>query len=315
MGAERPDESHATAVATAFAGEPIARVRRFPTGLAHYVYDVVLASGRTLVVRLGRPESEPTFRNAAAWSARLRPMGVPLPELLGAGTHERFPYLLLERIPGTDLGHVHDALSATEKRAIATEVVRIQGLVATLPEGDGYGFTGRLEGPFSHTRWEGVVRGELERSRTRLALAGAATPADVDAALGVVSRLAPMLRAVPPRAFLDDTTTKNVIVSEGRLRGIVDVDVVCFGDPLFPLALTRAALLGAGMCTDYTDAWRDLLTLSDERHAALELYTAVFCIGLLAELGHAWNADRPEPIEPPRVARLRAALDACLAAV
>ena len=42
----------------------------------------------------------------------------------------------------------------------------------------------------------------------------------------------PTLEAVPPLPFLDDLTTKNVLVDGGRLSGVVDVDVVCFGDPL-----------------------------------------------------------------------------------
>ena len=43
-------------------------------------------------------------------------------------------------------------------------------------------------------------------------------------------RLEPYLRAVRPVAFLDEVTTKNVIVHNGELRGIIDVDYICFDD-------------------------------------------------------------------------------------
>lgn len=40
---------------------------------------------------------------------------------------------------------------------------------------------------------------------------------------------------VKPTPFLDDTTTKNVIINDGKLSGIVDVDYVNFGDHLLTL--------------------------------------------------------------------------------
>jgi aminoglycoside phosphotransferase (APT) family kinase protein len=44
--------------------------------------------------------------------------------------------------------------------------------------------------------------------------------------------------SVQPTYFLDDLTSKNVIVQDGELRGLVDFDVVCYDDPLYWLALT-----------------------------------------------------------------------------
>ncbi len=66
-------------------------IERFPLGLAHYVFDVALASGRRLVVRIGRAGSEPVFAAAARWSGRLRALGVRLPELYAAGRHGELP--------------------------------------------------------------------------------------------------------------------------------------------------------------------------------------------------------------------------------
>ena len=55
---------------------------------------------------------------------------------------------------------------------------------------------------------------------------------------------------------MDDTTTKNVIVTaEGQFSGIVDVDVLCFGDPRFVVALTAVALLVQSMPLDYPATW------------------------------------------------------------
>ena len=111
---------------------------------------------------------------------------------------------------------------------------------------------------------------------------------------------------MPPRPFLDDTTTKNVLIADGHLTGIVDVDCVCFGDPLFTVALTRMALLSRAYPTDYIEAWCDHLELSAAQQAALDLYTALFCVGFLSEFGQQHNRAERLPAEEDQIARLLA---------
>ena len=120
-------------------------------------------------------------------------------------------------------------------------------------------------------------------------------------------------RAGAAAPFLDDTTTKNVLISGGRLSGIVDVDVVCFGDRLFTPALTRMALLSRGYATDYIRYWCDELDLSGEQERILTLYTAHFCVGFLAELGQRFNKEAAETVEDGMVERLLAILNRLLA--
>ena len=126
---------------------------------------------------------------------------------------------------------------------------------------------------------------------------------------GAWSGSLPELEAVRPRAFLDDTTTKNVIVERGRLSGIVDVDVVCYGDPLFTVALTRASLRSRDLPLDYVECWCEALGLSRGRGRALHLYTSLFCAVFLGELGMRFNRDTPIAADPGQIARLGALLE------
>ena len=158
-----------------------------------------------------------------------------------------------------------------------------------------------------------VERG-LARSRRRLESTGADAGV-VDAVAGRLSAFDGYLRGVAPVAFLDDTTTKNVIVHEGRLSGIVDTDYVCFGDPLYALGLTRMALLSDGFDTTYTDAWAAALGLDEAASAAVVLYTALFCVDFMSELGQRFNRDEASAIEPARVRLLRRILDEQLEAL
>jgi aminoglycoside phosphotransferase (APT) family kinase protein len=113
--------------------------------------------------------------------------------------------------------------------------------------------------------------------------------------------------------FLHDITTKNVIVDGARLSGIVDVDDLCFGDPLLQVGLTRMALLASDHSATYADAWIDLLGPRREQVAALDFYTALFCIDFMAELGRRFNRAEPQPVEKTYVERLRTLLDRYLA--
>lgn len=312
MPLEVPTEHDARDAVRRLLGTEASAVERFPTGAQHYVYDVALDDGGRIVARLSRPDARPSARGALGWHRLLRPRGVPLPELLASAVEPEdgpFPVMLIERLPGTDLQHVYLSLTTGQRRKIAGEVASIQRIVGGLPLGTGYGYATSPDDDL-HPTWGAVVDVSLARSRARIAEAGVVDPAHIDRVARLVERYRPALDAVPPTAFLDDTTTKNVIVHEGRLSGIVDVDLVCYGDPLFVVALTRMALLSRGHETDYVDYWLDALDPTPNLSGLLDLYTAVFCVDFLSELGQRFNKAEPGPIDPAYVARFTGILDA-----
>src|SRR5262249_39750933 len=160
----------------------------------------------------------------------------------------------------------------------------------------GFGFATSYADSGLHPSWLAVVLAELERSRARILAAGVVDARHVERVGRCIQASTPYLRTVQPRPFLDDLTTKNVLVHEGRLSGVVDTDCVCFGDPLFTPALTWMALLSQHLATDYLDYWRVQLRLTDEQEKALRLYAAVFCLNFLGELGQRFNQDEVAPV-------------------
>ena len=316
MTRDPTDRDGIAIVERAFNGARVRDIRRFPTGSAHFVYDILLHDNRSLVARVMRPDQAKDVVSALYWHGQVAPLGVPLPRLYGHEAEpppDAFPFLLLERLPGTDLGEVYPALSRAEKRALARRVVTIQHAAGTLPEGSGFGYARSFDDPDLHLTWTDVVRADLARSRNRILAVGLASPAIVDRVGVAVARWTGVMDAVRPRAFLDDTTTKNVIVHRGRLSGIVDVDVVCFGDPLWTLALTRMALLARGWDHDYTDAWAEELGLDAEKQSLLDVYTAVFGVNFLGELGHRFNRETAAPVDPAQVRHLTGLVEGLLA--
>jgi aminoglycoside phosphotransferase (APT) family kinase protein len=291
--------------------QPVQSIRRFETGLCHFTYDIVTGDNRPLVARLAQPGNEALLEGAVYWSERLRPQGVPLPELLGYDlTCRKFPlaYLLLERLPGQDLGQVYPGLTVSQKRRIAHEVARIQTIANRLPPGPGYGFAVSYQASLKAS-WTAVLQAELDRSRLRIGQAGVFRVEVVDRVQGWLARFEAYLAGVAPTPFLDDTTTKNVIVHQGQLSGIVDVDMVCFGDPLFVIALTRMSLIVRDYSLDYIEFWCEQLNLRELQRRVLHFYTAVFCVNFMSEIGHKFNREDPLEADKSLVARLYYLLD------
>lgn len=291
-------------------GAGVSTISRFPTGLSHYVYDVVTDDGRRVVVRMASGDTRAALTGGIYWHERLRAVGVPLPTLLYAdlGQDDDIPVMVLERLPGRDLGDEYDQLTPVQRRTIAHEIAAIQSSVATLPPASGFGFARSYDDSSLRASWLDVVLAELERSRQRIAAVGVVDISHVDRVGERVQAIAPYLRDVEPRAFLDDTTTKNVLVHEGALSGIVDTDYVCFGDPLFTVALTHMALLAHRHDTDYITYWCERLHLSEIQRQALGFYTAVFCVNFLGEIGQQFNLDVAPPVDTAYQRHLEAIL-------
>jgi hypothetical protein len=106
-----PNESVAASIAKREVGETPTAVRRFPNGVHHYVHEVEFARHTSVVVRLTRSSERLAMQGASVLSAFLRPRGVPLPQILAQNLDDEFPWLLQERLPGTDLGNVIARLS------------------------------------------------------------------------------------------------------------------------------------------------------------------------------------------------------------
>lgn len=105
------------------------------------------------------------------------------------------------------------------------------------------------------------------------------------------------------------------MVQDGRLSGIVDVDVVCFGDPVWTIALTQMALLSSGYEVDYVHMWCDLVDLTVAQRQILSLYTAVFCVDFMSEIGQMFNQNAAVMVDQQHVQRLTSIFEDTLQAL
>jgi len=237
-------------------------------------YEAVLP-GRSVMVRMNADASvfAATERNIAV----LKELGLPVPVVLASNlsqTRYLFSYIILDKIPGRDLRYELAGMTGTQMTRLAEQIVGYQRRVLTLPLGTGYGYVGIGEtGPYSS--WLELVRSEVE-------------PVPV-------SRFESYFQQVRPVCFLDDITVKNVIVQNGELQGLIDFDCVCYGDPLYWLALTAVGVVSdvgaAGQF--YGEELKRLWGLTPQQEQVLAFYCALmaqgFVRGMAAQETPEWN--------------------------
>jgi Ser/Thr protein kinase RdoA (MazF antagonist) len=299
---DAPNSAIAGDLAATAVGCRPTEVRRFDAGLRHYVFEATFENRAPVVVRIAADHSRSAMAAALELSRLLRPRGVPLPEVIAEGLTNRFSHLVLERLPGTDLGDVIRELSDSSLEVIAANVARAQRVTANTASARRYGYGVNPKDP-PHESWSQVLRENLARSRKRIAAAKLFGQDAVDTVTKLVSDARAELDVLlPPIPFLHDTTTKNVIVTtKGSFSGIVDVDDLCFGDPRYVIALTLASLTVSGGPIHYVDAWMKSANYGDDR--IFRLYVILFLVDFMSEHGQAFNGN-PRPLSADERNRL-----------
>jgi aminoglycoside phosphotransferase len=302
-----PSPQDAAIVVRSRLGLEPAEVQRFLTGLCHYVYSVTTSDRQKFVVRIATTSTKRLLTGGIYWNELLRPMGVPLPRILAANLEPseiRFPFVVLEQLPGSDLYQIYQTLTSPEKLEIVSEVVRIREKVSVLPEAHGFGFAYSYSESPGYRSWKAAVLGILERAQQRMSHSGHPGVAYVARARQALGRYETYFAGVRPVPFLDDTTTKNVLVDQGRFTGVVDVDQLCFGDSLLTLGLTKMALHANASDVDYVEHWMNLLGLNNELRQVVDAYTLLFCVDFMSELGQRFNKENRPEIDVQQFTRL-----------
>lgn len=287
-------ETHIIAICqSAFSAAP-QKVTRDTIGNAAYVYTAHVGGSEYVIKASGRRE---LILGAAYWLKKLQALALPVPRIIALQTASAPYYLIMPRLPGTDLGVVYDGLTAAQKRDLAREMVSYQNTVATIPAADGFGFLHSYDDARNKkASWADVVRADILRSGRRIARNGIFGADYARRVQSLLPRFRNYFATVQPRAFFDDATTKNVLVCGGHITGIIDLDWLCFGDRLFALALTQMALIAMRADTLYTDEWKNLERLSPTQNSALDFYVLVFCLNFMSEKGMRFNRQKAPPV-------------------
>lgn len=241
-------------------------------GQGNYVYIVECADGK-YVIRCSTEHN--AYKDSAYWLEKLSSIEVPVPRVIAKGKYGEYEYLVLSYFEGKDIGLVYPQLKDEDKRAIAKEIVHIQECVAEL----------ELENIEADWSWRAYINSMLDRAKFRIARNGYFDVEKVERVRKAMESLEEYFDHVRPVAYLDDISSKNLLIHNGRISGIIDIDWMGAGDKLTYVALTNMALLNMEYDTDYVTYILDEMQVGDAEKRAFLFYTWMYCVDFMGERG------------------------------
>ena len=202
-------------------------------------FDVTAASGSYILRSNSNPSVfEKTSHNLQVLASLGLPVSKPLLQDLSLSAYP-FAYMILKKIPGRDLRYELPSMSRSQMSVLAERIVEFQRLARSLPKKGGFGWVAIGEAG-THETWRGCLG--IDDLPGKCAGEGGLEGLAVEVAEAFELR-SDYLESILPVSFLDDITTKNVIIENGALTGLIDFDCICYGDPLHWLALTETAIV------------------------------------------------------------------------
>ncbi len=275
-----PTQEVASSVVFSMTSENILHTQRMATGDQHFVY-AVKTENSEYVIRMTDASQKDKFISAIYWQEKLLPLGIPLAKFIKTDLecqYSQFPSLLMLRLPGNDLCNVYSQLTALNKRHLANEMVKIQAMTSSLPDGSSYGITDSYERVTEHISWHNFLAHRLHLFDEIIRKNGMFNNLEMGKVFSILKDLENEFSSVRASPFLWDASERNVIVDNGEISGIVDVDEICFGDPLFVLGLTYSALENEGHDTLYCDYWSEALCMDNKARIRLAFYRLFYVI-------------------------------------
>ncbi|WMJ79095.1 phosphotransferase [Clostridium sp. MB40-C1] len=216
------------------------KIEKMNLGFTNKVYSVKLDKDE-IIVRTN--DSQEIFKKLENNLKELKEIGLPVPKLLYIDLSKNkynFAYVILEKIKGRDLRFEIEQMSINEMKDIAKKIVEYQKMAMSLPEGNGFGKCNIGErGPFNS--WTGFIENELRQLKIIFQdVLGVNYSLDI---VRIFTLLREYFNKIRPLCFLDEVSLRNVIINKGRIEGIIDFDWVCYGDPLYNVALVQTGTL------------------------------------------------------------------------
>lgn len=247
-------------------------IERCTVGQGNYVY-IIECAGTKYVFRCSTECN--AYSNTIFWLEKLSSIEIPVPKVIGKGNFKEYEYLILSYLEGKDIGLIYSQLNDAEKTEIAKEIVHIQNKVAKL----------ELEDVETDWSWCKFIHYMLDRARERIAANGYFDIEKVERLKKEMARLKEYFEAVKPVAYLDDVSTKNLLIHHGRISGIIDIDWMGTGDKLTYVALTNMALLNLEYDTDYVKYILKEMRVNGVEKKAFLFYTLMYCVDFMGERG------------------------------
>lgn len=256
------------------------KITRYETGYCHRVF-YVKGLENEYVIRVSEHQAKDYYLGSLEWIPALYDLGLPVPKILDHGDYYDIHYTIMTYLKGKDLGEVYHLLSDNQKRQLAQAIVKIQSTVSTLPS---KGYYGSSVGTH-YKQWIDVLMELITRSQNRIRRNDIFDESYCSRVTDLLPNFTDYFTSIKSTPFLNDITTKNVMVLDGKLAGIVDIDEMFYGDSLSTIALTNMALLSDDLDTEYIEDWLNEIHADEIQRKVVLFYTLIFCIDFMGEQG------------------------------
>lgn len=276
-------------------GEKIQSIERCSTGIGNYVFIVRTSLDNKYILRCS--EDKKAYNDTIYWLPKLKDCNIPVPEIKRSGTFENYKYLILSYAEGKEIGDIYSQLTDDEKKQIAKEVIDIQKQVAKI----------KSVVP-SEWGWNSFVEEMLSRSYELISTNGFFDVAKLEVLRVIHGQLREYFASVKPNLYLDDISTKNLLISNGHVSSVIDIDWMGFGDILTFVAMTKVALLNMDYDTVYVDYLLEEIRPNKEQYKAFVFYCLLFCVDFMSERGTTF-LDKVIPVNQEIIDRLNRIYD------
>lgn len=264
---------------------------RNTVGLAGYVYTVVINDTK-YVIKIS--DDKNLIIGSTYWLNKVKDLDIPTPCVIAENLVNAPYYFVMSFIPGKDLGLVYSSLLKSEKKIIAKKIIGFQKEIKKLPMAKGFGSLNSYEDSENIcSSWEESLLNDINRAEEGIIKNGIFSVEYVLKLKKIVPYFKEYFNSIKPVPFLDDITTKNVLIHEGKLSGIIDLDWISFGDEVLFLGLVTMALLSMKADIDYADYLKDEMNLNEMQERALKFYVLMFCVIFMSEKGMCFNQAEP----------------------
>ena len=266
------------------------KIERCSIGHGNYVFMLDYIQNKKIIRMNNEGNLYSEYENFEYWVSKLKEIDIPVPNIVCIGNYKNYNYIILDYIEGKDLGEVYTILTEEQKMNIAKKVIEIQIKVQNnlLPNNQ-YGSVYKYNDNTGFDTWKENILDSLENSKQNIRKNKIFDVTKVDRLIELVEKYSEYFEKVEPKAFLDDISNKNLIIHNGDISGIIDLDWIGFGDLLYFVGYNNMALLDMEVDTNYIDYMIRELSLDDFQKQIVLFYTLVFCVDFMSEKGQTFQ--------------------------
>lgn len=248
--------------------------KRFSNGLCHEVYEIRTIDQECYVLRISPIENELFLMGGIELSKMFQHL-LPIPGIIYASSaQDDVKFVVQNKIIGLDLSECYNQVSNLNKRQVAKSIIEIQRIVNRNMSTSKFGF-GVTENDFEYDRWSDFLKNRLDSFH-------AIIPIKWHVAMSESLRDHNwFLKSRKSHVFIDDLSLKNIIIHDGYLAGIIDVDWLFSGDILFFVAKVYSECTMHGYDFSFPDALLAMVE-ADMPKSVLDFYINLYCFEILS---------------------------------